>query len=517
MKKPLSLLLSLLLIMSLCASATAEMTLAPWPDTSVMPERNAENPTFPSVTGYFQYTLTLADGSERAVYEYVAEEMGPKRPTVLIAGPNGANSLTFLEESGWKALADQYKFDIIYCEAKDGVWGAPENEDAYIDAALAYSKSNMIYRHGGQCAFYVIGYGEGADVMLYQALTFPQMYAGAAFLGVNEIDENLLKQLKTTPSVEPSVMIADVPLPVWIAASEKTAKVDALVDYFVAANDCSDSETLIYKDKYADALYHPLGWLAKTNEITDAAVSNVYVNYSDMDVYDQGFVQYLWGDVLRHVQWAPAYTNLRAMRYWAEPEELGYVRETVEVDGVNREMYIYVPERLKDAADGTIPMVICFHGMNVNGSESAVRYGWYKVAEERGFIAVCPTGSQQATSFPTNFMWNYATDVPFVNALIDQMIERYPVDATRVYATGSSNGSMMAMWLQAAMPERIAATASYDMVMALNAVPVANENLKIAMLAISGSSDPAYGSKWKRARPPTTTRRWKRTSSNACR
>ncbi len=493
MKKMFFLLLAMILLLSIPGNAFA-MTVNEFPDTSVIPERNMEHPTWPSVTGFYQYTVTTRDGEERAVYEYIPEEMGTKRPTVLIAEPDGADSLSFLETSGWKELADEFKFDIILCEPKEGAWGAPAAEDAYIDAALAYCTQNVIYRHGGQCAFYLIGYEAGADVMLYEAVTYPQMFAGAAFLGCSGIEPEVLEEMRNTPSADPARMISEIPLQVWISAKEKTDAIEELVQYYVEANNCSSNTNQIYSDPYAEKLYHPLRWMSLTNEITDADVNNVYVNCSGLDIYDNAFTRYLWDDVLRHVQWAPAYTAIRATRPWAEAEELGYVREEINVDGINREFYIYVPQKLRNTEPADVPMVICFHGMNVNGNESAVRYGWYKIAEERGFIVVCPTGSQQGTSFPTNFMWTPA-DVPFVSALIDYMAQNYPVDTSRVYTTGSSNGSMMSLWLQLMLPERIAASASYDMVMDMSAYPSVNDEIKIATLCVSGSYDPNYGSK----------------------
>ncbi len=493
MKKLITCLLACLLVIN--GMSAFAMPLNEYPDTTVMPERNNEHPTWPSVTGFYTCDVTVGENETRAIYEYIPEEMGPKRPTVLIAEPDGADSLTFLETSGWKALADEFKFDIILCEPKDGAWGTPEEEDPYIDAAVGYCTRNVIYRHGGQCAFYLIGYEAGADVMLYQAVTYPQFYAGAAFLGCKGIDSAVLETMKTTPSADPNRMISQIPLQVWISAEEESEAIEELVNYFVEANNCSASRNQVLSDPYAERLYHPLRWLARTNEITDADVSNVYVNCSGLDIYDNDFIRYIWDDVLRHVQWAPAFTAIRATRAWAEAEEVGYVRQEIEVGGVNREMYIYVPTGLSGGTEEKVPMVICFHGANVNGNESAVRYGWYKIAEERNFIVVCPSGSQQETSFPTNLTWSIAADVPFVEKLIDFMGENYPVDLSRVYTTGSSMGSIMCLWLQLMLPEKIAASASYDMVIDVSAYPCTNSEIKIATLTVSGSYDPNFGSR----------------------
>jgi polyhydroxybutyrate depolymerase len=50
-------------------------------------------------------------------------------------------------------------------------------------------------------------------------------------------------------------------------------------------------------------------------------------------------------------------------------------------------------------------------------------------------------------------------DVAFIDALLDGLGRAYPVDAGRVYATGMSNGAMMAYRLAAELSARIAAIA----------------------------------------------------------
>ena len=48
-------------------------------------------------------------------------------------------------------------------------------------------------------------------------------------------------------------------------------------------------------------------------------------------------------------------------------------------------------------------------------------------------------------------------DVGFINALIDEMIRRYSIDESRIYAAGFSNGGMMALNLACRLSHRIAA------------------------------------------------------------
>jgi polyhydroxybutyrate depolymerase len=50
-------------------------------------------------------------------------------------------------------------------------------------------------------------------------------------------------------------------------------------------------------------------------------------------------------------------------------------------------------------------------------------------------------------------------DVAFINALIDKLMVDYPVDPKRIYATGMSNGGMMAHRLGIELSDRFAAIA----------------------------------------------------------
>jgi len=115
-----------------------------------------------------------------------------------------------------------------------------------------------------------------------------------------------------------------------------------------------------------------------------------------------------------------------------------------------------------------LPVVINYHG----GGADARTQKWYTrmdaVADREGFIAVYPNGTG---GLGTRLLtWNAGNccgiaalnrvdDVGFTLAVLDDLAYRTPVDATRIYATGLSNGSMMAYRLAAEAPERLAAVA----------------------------------------------------------
>lgn len=135
-------------------------------------------------------------------------------------------------------------------------------------------------------------------------------------------------------------------------------------------------------------------------------------------------------------------------------------------DGLRRTYLVYMPPQAESGEP--LPVVLNFHG----GGGNARMEKWYtrmdETAARGGFIAVYPNGTG---GFAGRLLtWNAGTccgsaaaknvdDVGFVLALLGDLAERTPIDQTRIYATGLSNGSMMAYRLAAEASSRIAAVA----------------------------------------------------------
>jgi len=143
-------------------------------------------------------------------------------------------------------------------------------------------------------------------------------------------------------------------------------------------------------------------------------------------------------------------------------------------DGLQRSYLVHVPPQA--SGGGALPVVINFHGA---GSTAEIERGYTRMdaaADRDGYIAVYPNGS---SGFNGRFLtWNAGTccgpaalfgvdDVGFVRAMLDDLAKRARIDPRRVYATGLSNGAMMAYRVAAEASDRIAAVAGVAGVMAL--------------------------------------------------
>src|SRR5262249_55073576 len=114
-------------------------------------------------------------------------------------------------------------------------------------------------------------------------------------------------------------------------------------------------------------------------------------------------------------------------------------------------------------------------------------------ADKAGFIVVYPDGTGVNKTF---LFWNAGgitaaavklpNDVAFVDKLLDDLSKVVNVDTKRVYATGMSNGAMMAYRLAAELSERIAAVAPVAGTMA---VPECKPKRPVPILHFHGTED----------------------------
>ncbi len=138
----------------------------------------------------------------------------------------------------------------------------------------------------------------------------------------------------------------------------------------------------------------------------------------------------------------------------------------LEWGGQRRPFIVHLPE---GAAKENLPVVLVLHGGGGNAENMRQMTGMNDVADKHGFIAVYPEGYGSPVMDRIR-TWNagdccgpavkkQSDDVGYMGAVIDALIAQYKIDASRVYATGHSNGAMMSYRLACEMSDRIAAIA----------------------------------------------------------
>jgi polyhydroxybutyrate depolymerase len=131
-----------------------------------------------------------------------------------------------------------------------------------------------------------------------------------------------------------------------------------------------------------------------------------------------------------------------------------------------RTYVVHVPPQV--ARGAALPLVLSFHGAGANARDHQAWTEMDRVADREGFVTVYPDGTGL---LPRNLLtWNAGTccgyahrhgvdDVGFVLALLAGLSRRLPLDPTRLYATGMSNGAMMSYRLAVEATPRLAAVA----------------------------------------------------------
>ena len=116
----------------------------------------------------------------------------------------------------------------------------------------------------------------------------------------------------------------------------------------------------------------------------------------------------------------------------------------ISVGGVNRSYIVYRPAVLPAAA----PLVVMLHGGFGTGSQAEKSYHWNAEADSGHFLVAYPDGLDRA--------WNAGggccgtpgrtgtDDIGFITAMVSAISRAVRVDPGRVYATGISNGGIMA-------------------------------------------------------------------------
>jgi polyhydroxybutyrate depolymerase len=122
----------------------------------------------------------------------------------------------------------------------------------------------------------------------------------------------------------------------------------------------------------------------------------------------------------------------------------GSSTHVVTVDGRERTFHLYRPAALPNPA----ALVVMLHGGFGSGQQAQRAYGWDARADRHGFVVAYPDGLDRAwavgggccgTSGRSN-----VDDVAFVTRLVATVSQQLPIDPDRVYATGMSNGGMLA-------------------------------------------------------------------------
>ncbi len=389
-------------------------------------------------------------------YLYVPSEMESPFPMitpVIYVYPDAAyesedDAWDAMTAAGLDVIAEDEKGVIIMVNPTGDEWGDVDvsvyeeimSYISYVDGEVPLTYSSLQY---------MIGEGSGATfINNYMTLNAKRIAAVLTFGG--EIDEDAFPMY---------------PLPAYIVSGS-----DEAVDFYINAND----ETIVLPTSGRVEEVEEMirsGWeTTETDEKTTYTLSSndvrqVIVSKADAETMDADIIEDCWNSLFRYTARVCLTANFWQMSSPYNDETFVLVKrpnydeagmEVVRVDGIGNGIweddesnywYEFVPaavqEAMESGSDETFPLFVCFHGGGDHPIYEAESIGWAQLCIDHDIIMVSPNASGADES----------------SELIDYMIDKYPVDTSRIYAAGFSGGARSTLNLSNAYPERLAAVA----------------------------------------------------------
>ena len=155
---------------------------------------------------------------------------------------------------------------------------------------------------------------------------------------------------------------------------------------------------------------------------------------------------------------------------------------------VTRTYVMHVPNR-RPPRDG-FPVILAFHGGGGRGAKMVGLMKLDPLADANGFIVVYPDGLDGHWNDGRSTIKTKSDDVAFVTALLDEVGTRHPVDASKVFAVGISNGAVFTERLGCELSDRIHAIAAVSGSMAAELAPACHPAHPMSVLQVAGNADP---------------------------
>src|SRR3984893_12344713 len=452
-----------------------------------------------------QNTISV-DGEDRTYSYFVSSRANRSTFTfVVFALPNnGEPTEQFAGASGWRKLAEDNGFAVVFPEAAKMTWAAYSGgEDHYLKAVFDHVRTHLMFpgagapggggrrgdgeapragaggnREGGNREgganregggnrpnrvstwapfYYLTGSGAGGTVGQEFAINHPGLFAAvatldaapfaAAYVNGDEPAQSYIQHMRPGKNVPPAwkQLKKEVPVAVWIfnsgAASAAQTKE---ADYWKRSNAVGKAAVSKTLGGFKTEIY--------SNPHNDAQQVRV-TTVGAATKYDAAMTSAMWSDLFAHVaRWTSSPNgDIGSMLSEAEVDSMFQVK-TVDV-GSGNPLSSYVKLPSASGRGRPLPVVICAHGANFPAWLYLSQMKMHEVGEHEGFITVYPNAH--------NNMWDFTrpdgSDQKFIEAMIQDVVKAYGADRSRIYMQGFSFGSGMTFAMGISHPELFAA------------------------------------------------------------
>lgn len=414
-------------------------------------------PYEPAHVGLFPKTLAV-DGVQRRILTYIPPHFPTSGAGLFVFLDDGVDSGAFFADGGWEERCTRMGTALILMEAADGGWSREniQHEINFAQAAFKTAIARDLYSLN-ESTYYAVGLGAGAYPAAAFSLLFSSVFSGLVADGDCALHPDLLEQLGSLPSDgDRAIPKSRVKLPAWII--DRTGGAAGLLDYLKRANDVVDESlhnglAAVYRQ---DAR-HPQAW------INGLPLAEVWYTADKTAVCYDEMVAFL----LRVKRWMSGGDNNGDFRAARTAEDMGLKYFEKDWDGRKRHWYVYAPSAYKKNPHKKYPAVLAIHGYSCTGKLYAENAEWHTVGEKRDFFVIYPTAypgcvGGACTPLP---LWNCdqfsgetgIDDVGFLLSVIEDVKKTFPIDESRVYCAGHSNGSAMTQLLMERAPDVFAA------------------------------------------------------------
>lgn len=491
MKRKLLSIAVLLMVFSLAFAAAAESALPKLVsmDTLAFPDYNYTRANKLPLTGFLEKSFDV-NGVTRTAKAYISPNAPIRAFFTVIAVPDGLDTADFLDKAGWKDIADKTEECLFVLEPGKSGWGKPEDELAYINAAINFYKSNRFFSIFGEN--YLVGYGKGGTALEAWAAANPLFVTSQVFIDTESLSEAYYAQFAkklfdgtypgyTSITIPDAMKIPynDVPVPTWYI-NASLAKVEGALKYWKAASDCASATTVKSDYLYGSSVFaqakDSTAWQTQYN----GPISKVAALEKAVNIWDPAVSKTMYDFLTEYVR----YDNTSAFGNQLAPRKPYGEIHTMMVNGFLREYMLYIPETAAKMWPDGAPVLFVFAGNSQTDKVFWYATQWWKVADEEGVILVIPCEQYSTNSTVVS---HKDTDM-FYEQLALMMKGYYNVDPTRFYATGQSAGSMAAQGFAMTNPEYFAAIASTSGLMS----PGGTGNFVVPVEKLTNKPVPVY-------------------------